>query len=440
MKKRFSISGESGYKRKNIDTKGRKMAEHILIHNGTVLTMESDRPVIEAGWVMIQDNLIEKLGTGALPDTEEGDRIIDAGGGIIMPGLINAHNHVPMSMFRGLADDLPLDVWLNEHIFPAEARALNPDSVARWTRHSCHEMLLSGTTTCCDGYFFEAEIARAMAETGIRAVAAQGIIDFPAPGVPDPRENVRHAVDYVNRVKELSPRITPSVFCHSAYTCSRQTLLAGKKAARNAGVLFQIHGAEVKHEPTMIKLGNGESVIRYLDSLGILDEETLVAHGVWVDEADMEILARRNASVVHCPESNMKLAAGIAPVPKMLDAGINVALGTDGCASNNDLDMFSEMGTCAKLHKVACMDPCVMDAGTCLTMATMGGARALGLAREIGSLLPGKKADIIVVDTGKPHMQPMYNPFSGLVYAAKSSDVSWVVVDGIVRVAEGGLA
>ena len=415
------------------------MTKNILIHNGTVLTMTAERPVIEDGWVMIQDDAIESLGTGPLPDMGEGDQRIDARGGIIMPGLVNAHIHAPMSMFRGMADDLPLDVWLNEHIFPAEARQLNPDSVARWTRHSCHEMLLSGTTTCCDGYFFETQIARAMAETGIRAVAAQGIIDFPAPGVPDPKENVRHAVDHVTAVKALSPRITPSIFCHSAYTCSKDTLVAGKNAARAAGVLFQIHGAEVKHEPGMIKEGNGESVIRYLDRLGVLDEQTLVAHGVWVDEADIEILARHHCPVVHCPESNMKLASGIAPVPKMLDAGINVALGTDGCASNNDLDMFSEMGTCAKLHKVACMDPCVMDAQTCLATATISGARALGMARQIGSLVPGKKADIIVVDTAKPHMQPLHNPFSGMVYAAKSSDVSWVLVDGIIRVADGKL-
>jgi 5-methylthioadenosine/S-adenosylhomocysteine deaminase len=416
------------------------MASHILIHNGTVLTMETDRPVIENGWVMIQNHRIQQLGTGALPGVAGHGRVIDAGGGIIMPGLVNAHIHAPMSMFRGLADDLPLDVWLNAHIFPAEARQVNPDSVARWTRHSCHEMLLSGTTTCCDGYFFETEVARAMATTGIRAVAAQGVIDFPAPGVPDPQENVRHAIDHVTAVKELGSRITPSIFCHSAYTCSSKTLVAGKDAARDAGVLFQIHAAEVKHEPEMIKENNGESVIQYLDRLGILDKQTLVAHGVWVDETDLTILARCNTPVVHCPESNMKLASGIAPVPKMLGAGVQVALGTDGCASNNDLDMFSEMGTAAKLHKVACMDPCVMDAKTCLTMATMGGARALGMGREIGSLAPGKKADIIVVDTAKPHMQPMHNPFSGLVYSAKSSDVSWVIVDGIVRVAGGKLA
>ncbi len=416
------------------------MAPDILIYNGTVLTMEKERPVIDSGWVMVRDDSIESLGEGPLPDMGEELLRIDAKCGIIMPGLVNAHIHAPMSMFRGLADDLPLDIWLNEHIFPAEARQVNPDSVDQWTRHSCHEMLLSGTTTCCDGYFLETQIARAMAETGIRAVAAQGVIDFPAPGVPDPKENIRNAVDHVKGLKALSPRITPSIFCHSAYTCSEQTLVAGKNAAREAGVLFQIHGAEVKHEPAMIKEGRGDSVIRYLDRIGVLDEQTLVAHGVWVDEADMEILARRNCSVAHCPESNMKLASGIAPVPKMLDAGINVALGTDGCASNNDLDMFSEMGTAAKLHKVACMDPCVMDAQTCLFMATMGGAKALGMDRAIGSLVPGKKADIIVVDTTKPHMQPMHNPFSGLVYAAKSSDVSWVLVDGIVRVTDGELS
>ena len=411
----------------------------ILIHNGTILTMEEDCPVIEEGWVMIREARIHGMGKGPLPETGEGAAIIDAEGGIIMPGLVNAHIHAPMSMFRGLADDLPLDVWLNEHIFPAEAREVNPESVARWTRHSCDEMLLSGTTCCCDGYFLEEEIARAMAASGIRAVAAQGVIDFPAPGVPDPKGNVANARRYVETAKALSSRITPSIFCHSAYTCSKETLVAGKAAAREAGVLFQIHAAEVASEPEMIENCNGKSVVAYLDSLGVLDEQTLLAHGVWVNERDMEILVQRRTPVVHCPESNMKLASGIAPVPKMLDAGIVVALGTDGCASNNDLDMFSEMGTAAKLHKVACMDPCVMDAGTCLKMATIQGARALGLDRDIGSVRAGKKADLIVVDTSRPHMQPMHNPFSGLVYAAKSSDVSWVVVDGIVRVAQGEL-
>jgi 5-methylthioadenosine/S-adenosylhomocysteine deaminase len=338
-----------------------------------------------------------------------------------------------MSMFRGLADDLPLDVWLNEHIFPAEARNINPESVAQWTAHSCREMLAGGITTCCDGYFLESHAAKAMADSGIRAVAGQGVIDFPAPGVPDPSNNIGHAKDFIEKTGNLSPRISPSIFCHSPYTCSKQTLVAGKNLARDKGVLFQIHTAETRAEPGMIKENTGLSVIAYLDSLGILDPETLLIHCVWLDENDIGIIAKRGCGVIHCPESNMKLASGVAPVPDMVAAGLTVGLGTDGCASNNDQDMFSEMDTAAKLHKAVRLDPCVMDARTCLKMATIDGAKALGLGDVTGSIGPGKAADIIVVDTTGLHMTPMHDPYSGLVYAARASDVFWVMVDGKVR-------
>lgn len=418
-----------------------------LIYNGLVLTMESGLPVIENGAVRIRDNKIIQVGPAHEVDNGTSGAIdtevrIDAGGGIVMPGLVNCHTHVPMSMFRGLADDLPLDVWLNEHIFPAEASQVTPESAEKWAAHSCREMLLGGTTCCCDGYFYEAQIARAMDATGIRAVAAQGVIDFPAPGVPDPSQNIDQAVQCINGVKNLSSRITPSIFCHSPYTCSRDTLVKAKEAAEKAGVLFQIHVAETQNEAAMIQEFQGiqaRSVVAYLDDLGILNERTLLVHGVWVDDGDIKIIRSRGCSVAHCPESNMKLASGIAPVPGMLDAGITMGLGTDGCASNNDHDLFGEMDMAAKLHKVACMDPCVMDARTCVKMATIEGAKAIGLGRDIGSIEPGKLADIIIVDTDRPHMVPMHDPYSGLVYAAKASDVSMAMVDGIIRVSQGRL-
>jgi len=237
----------------------------------------------------------------------------------------------------------------------------------------------------------------------------------------------------VEVVRPLSPRLTPSLFCHSPYTCSAATLVAAKTAARESGVLFQIHVAETGNEGKMIP-GNNRSVISYLEDLGILDENSLLIHAVWVNEQDIEIIREKGCGVIHCPESNMKLASGIAPVPKMLDAGIVVGLGTDGCASNNDHDLFGEMDMAAKLHKVACMDPCVMDARTCLAMATVNGARAIGLGGITGSLAPGKRADIIIVDRSGFHMTPMYDPYSALVYSARASDVSWVMVDGIIRV------
>lgn len=423
------------------DERNQKMENDILIHNGLLLTMEQWLPVIEDGAVLIRGSQIFDCGPGKELDLAlvHHDNRIDAEGGIIMPGLVNCHTHVPMSMFRGLADDLPLDVWLNEHIFPAEATRLNPDSVHQWSLHSCREMLLSGTTTCCDGYFFEAQVARAMVESGIRAVAGQGVIDFPAPGVPDPAHNIQTAKAFVSQIKDLSSRITPSIFCHSPYTCSAATLVAAKQAAEDAGILFQIHAAETRNEVHMVKGLNKRSVIAYLEDLGLLNERTLLVHSVWIDDGDIETIHRRSARVAHCPESNMKLASGIAPVPRMMDAGIVVGIGTDGCASNNDQDLFSEIDMAAKLHKVACMDPCVMDARTCLAMATIEGAKAIGLDRKIGSIERGKQADIIIVDIKKPHMVPMYDPFSSLVYSAKSSDVSLVMVDGILRVKEGKL-
>jgi 5-methylthioadenosine/S-adenosylhomocysteine deaminase len=399
-----------------------------------LVTMEEGLPVVENGAVRIKGNKIFDCGPEDAVDRGGKALEIDARGGIIMPGLVNAHIHAPMSMFRGLADDLPLDIWLNEHIFPAEAARVNPESVYEWTGHSCREMLLGGITTCCDGYFHEVHVARAMADSGIRAVAAQGIIDFPAPGVPDPAGNIQAAVDYLATVSDLSPRLSPSLFCHSPYTCSSRTLKAAKAAARDAGVLLQIHVNETRDESGMVRELESGSVVAWLDSLGILDEQTLLVHAVWVGDKDIEIIRERGCPVVHCPESNMKLASGIAPVPRMLDAGITVALGTDGCASNNDLDLFGEMDTAAKLHKVATLDPCAMDARTCLKMATIDGARALGLTSVTGSIETGKLADIIILDRSKPHMTPMYDPYSALVYTARASDVSWVLVDGVVRV------
>ena len=415
------------------------MTGDILIQNTRILTMNAAMDVVENGAVLIKDGIIAACGPADDFKNATAAATIDAGQGIIMPGLVNCHTHIPMSMFRGLADDLPLDEWLNEHIFPAEAEHVNPESVEKWALHSCREMLLSGTTTCCDGYFYEKYAADAVIQSGMRAVAGQGVIDFPAPGVPDPKKNVPHAVDYVTEQKGKSSRLIPSIFCHSPYTCSKQTLMAAKKAANDLSVLFQIHVAETQNEIHLIQ-GLGElSIVQYLDRMGLLDENTLMVHAIWIDETDMDIIRQRGAGVAHCPESNMKLASGIAPVPEMIDRGICVGLGTDGCASNNDHDMMAEMDTAAKLHKVALLDPCVMDARTTLKMATIEGAKAIGLGTVIGSIEKGKRADMILVDLEKPHVTPMYDPYSTLVYSAKASDVSLVMVDGRILVENGVL-
>lgn len=408
-----------------------------LISGGLLISMEQGLPIIEEGAVLIKDGVIAACGkTKDFSGVNVRTRI-DADKKIIMPGLINCHTHLPMSMFRGLADDLPLDVWLNDHIFPAEAKQVNPESVEKWSRHSLTEMLLSGATTCCDGYFYEDNVAKAVMDCGMRAVVGQGVIDFPAPGVPEPKENVQAAVDFVKRFKDRSPLVYPSIFCHSPYTCSKETLKVAKQAANSLGVLFQIHVAETKNEKKMIQGIGRMSIVEYLESIGILDERTLMVHAVWIDDKDIAIIKKNNANVVHCPESNMKLASGIAPIPKLIEKGVPVGLGTDGCASNNDHDLFAEMDTAAKLHKVALLDPCVMDARTTLKMATIQGAKSIGLDHITGSIEKGKRADIILVDMEKPHVIPMYDPYSSLVYSAKASDVSLVMVDGKILVQEG---
>ena len=354
-----------------------------------------------------------------------------------MPGLINAHTHLPMTLFRGLADDMALDVWLNEHIFPAEARYLNPETVRWGTLLAVAEMLLAGTTCCCDGYFMEDTVAETLAETGLRAVVGQGVIDFPAPGVADPTDNLAVASRFIQDRLNASALITPSVFCHSPYTCNQNTLQQAKALAEKNGVLFQIHAAETRREFDQIQDTHGLTPVAYLDSLDLLDPGTLLVHCTWLGDRDIGIIARRGARVSHCPESNMKLAAGIAPVPALLAAGITVGLGSDGCASNNDLNLFHEMGTAARLHKAISGQPTVMDAATVVKMATINGAAALGMAHEIGSIETGKQADVIVVDAHRPHMTPVYHPQSHVVYTADAADVSHVVVSGSLLVADG---
>jgi 5-methylthioadenosine/S-adenosylhomocysteine deaminase len=401
-----------------------------LIKNGIVLTMDPAGTGFEHGAVAVKDGRIADVGPVDDFESRPAKEILDARGGLIMPGLVNAHTHLPMSLFRGLADDLPLEQWLNEYIFPAEATHITPDSVRLGARLSMAEMLLSGTTTCCDGYFLAHQIAEAVEAVGLRAVLGQGVIDFPAPGVPDPAKKIDVARQFVQAWQGRSALIHPSVFCHAPYTCSAETLRAAKQVADELGVLFQIHVAETQFEARQCRQTHGCSPVQYLDGLGLLDRKTLLIHAVWVDDADIEIIGRRHARVSHCPESNMKLASGIAPIPDMLAAGVTVALGTDGCASNNDLDLWGEMDMAAKLHKVQRLDPTVMDADTVLRMATIEGARALGLDDEIGSIEVGKQADLIFIDLAQPRLIPLYMAQSHLVYAVHAADVCHVMIAG----------
>ncbi len=407
------------------------MKNEILIINATLLPLSDEGPkFIENGFISIKDDVIVSLGPMSdLPASREAEKTIDAAGHLAMPGLVNTHTHAAMSLFRGFADDLELMTWLNEYIFPAEAKSVNPEMVYWCSKLGAAEMILAGTTTVADGYFLEDSAAEAFADCGIRSVTAQGIIDFPAPGVPDPTQNVEAAIEFVDRWQDRDELIIPAIFCHSPYTCSSDTLIRAKEAARQKNVRLFTHLAETKTEVTQIQEQHKTSPVRYLDSLGILDKDTVCVHCVWLDDEDIAILARSGTKVSTCPQSNMKLGSGIAPLNKMLEAGISAGMGTDGCASNNTLDLFSEMDVCAKLHKVKDLDPTAIPAKTVLGMATNGGASVLGLADRIGSISAGKRADVILLDLMQPHLQPFYNPYA-LVYAASGGDVRTVIING----------
>jgi 5-methylthioadenosine/S-adenosylhomocysteine deaminase len=302
---------------------------------------------------------------------------------------------------------------------------------------SAAEMLQNGITTFCDGYFFEESAAKAALDSGMRAILGQGILDYPAPDQPDPARAMERAIEFLEAFPRESDRIQPSLFCHSPYTCGPQTLERVKSVCRDRGILFQIHLSETASEVSTILEKTGVRPVHYLDGLGILDELTLCAHGVWLDKHEIEVLADRGAAVSHCMESNMKMASGVAPLPELMASGVTVGLGTDSCASNNNLDLFCEMGLAAKLHKVHRKDPLACPAQVMLALGTRGGASALSLAEEIGSIEVGKRADIAAIDIRQPHLTPLYSPISHLVYSTRGSDVRHVWVDGELVVSNG---
>ncbi len=402
----------------------------ILITNALVLTLEPGADLLPGGFVGIAGSRIAAVGPAgvALPPARER---LDVGGGLLFPGLVNTHTHAPMVWFRGLADDLPLQKWLTDFIFPAEAGWLNPERVYLGTLLAAAEMIRGGTTCVADGYFYENEVRRALAEAGLRAVAAQGVMDFPAPGVPDPRDNLKVAADFVASGADYpGDRLTSTVFCHSPYTCGPETLKAAKALTRDRGLPFFLHLAETRQEFDDLKAKTGLTPTAYLDRQGVLDARTVAVHAVWLTPADQDLLARRGVKVSHCPESSLKLGAGVAPIPALLARGVTVGLGTDGAASNNNLDLFGEMSLTARLHKVWQGDPTVLPASQVLALATREGARVLGLEHRIGTLTPGKEADLVVLDLNQPHLTPLYDPYSHLVYAARGTDITQVMVAG----------
>ncbi len=376
----------------------------ILINNCQMLQAAETGFLLVSGSLGIRNGRLALVSAEALSSELPALRVIDGAGLVAMPGLVNCHAHGAMSLFRGLADDLPLMTWLEEHIFPAEARFVSPEMVYWCTKLAAAEMLLAGTTTVADAYFLMADATRAYRESGMRAIIGQGVVDFPAPGVPDPAKNIEAVADFIDHFPNSS-LLQPAVFAHSPYTCQADTLVRARELARDRQTPFFIHVAETQAEQAMV--GNGDlSPVAYLDSLGILDPGVIAVHCVWLSEADMEILAHRGCRVVTCPESNMKLASGVAPVPDMLSRHIMVGLGTDGCASNNDLDLFGEMDSCAKLAKVHHLRPDLLPAQDVLRMATFMGASCLGLS-DVGSLEEGMKADVILVNCRSPRLTPL---------------------------------
>ncbi len=415
-------------------THGRQGGVSLVIEGGTAITMAEGEAPIYGARIVVSEGRIADIGkTGEVMLPPDGRfETIEAQDGIIMPGLINAHTHAAMTLFRGMADDLPLKQWLFEKIFPAEATFLNPETVYWGALLGCLEMIASGTTCFVDGYFFEDQTVRAAHSAGLRGVIAQGVIDFPAPGVPDPQEGVRTAGEFVEEWLGFSELIMPGIFCHSPLTCSSRTLREAWEISKEHDLPFQIHLSETAEEVHEIIRRSGKRPVYYLDHLGLLDSSLIAAHGVHLDPGEIERLAETGAKIVHVPESNMMLGSGIARVTAMTRSGVTVGLGTDGCASNNNLDLFCEMETAAKLAKVFDRNPLSLDAGAALGLATTGSAAVIGLEKEIGTLEKGKKADIIVVDLGEPHLCPIYDPVSALVYSADGGDVKDVIVNGRV--------
>ena len=405
----------------------------LLIDGGTVVVMDEAGTIIEGGAVLVEgDHIAAVLQPGAPRPT--GTRVIDATGHLVIPGLVNTHGHAAMSLLRGLADDLPLLTWLEEHIFPAEAALVAPDFVYWGTLLSSVEMLKGGTTTFADFYYFRDDAARATIDAGIRAVVGPHVIGFSTPDFATPEESLADADEFMVRYAD-HPTLVPGVAAHALYTTPLDVVEAAFRLAERYGAVFQIHTVEDPSEDATAREATGMGVIETLASIGALRSRTVLAHSIFLSDEDIGRIAAGGAGIAHNPQSNMKLGiARAAPVVAALAAGIPVGLGTDGAASNNDLDMFDEMDAAAKLQKHALGDPTALPAETVFRMATMGGARVLNLHDEIGSLEPGKRADIVLLDTRRPGLTPLYRVYSHLVYAARGSDVSTVIVNGRIVV------
>lgn len=410
----------------------------LIVYGDYLLTMEEGVDVLEKGAVAVRGDTIVAAGSATDIDAVyRADRTIEGQGRVLMPGLVNGHTHTSMVLFRGMADDLPLMTWLQNYIFPMEGRYVDEALVEAGTRLACWEMIKSGTTSFVDMYFYPDVISDVAIDCGMRAVVAAPMIDFPSPGFKGWDDSFAAGVEYAERWKGKHPRITPALAPHAAYTVSVDHLRQAFAAARELDVPVSIHVSEDRAEIKTINDQHGMTPIELLAGLGMLDQRTVAAHVVWPSDSDIEKLAGSMAGPIHNPTSNMKTGAGISPVAKMLEAGVNVGLGTDGAASNNDLNLWQEMRFAALIHKGAGTDPTLVTAGQALDMATRMGANAAGLGEQVGVLKPGMKADMIQVSLNSPRFDPLYNVVSNLVYVATGDDVVTSVIGGDIVMEEG---
>ncbi len=410
----------------------RDTAVDLLVRGGTVVTMDGERRVIEDGAVAVRGGRIVAVGSRAdLQAQYTARETIDATGKVVIPGLINGHTHVPMTLFRGLADDLDLNEWLTKYIFPAEAKNVTEDFVRAGTQLGLAEMIRGGTTTYCDMYYFESAIAEETQRAGLRGVLGETVIDFPVADNKTFEQALSYTEKFVNQWKG-NQLITPAIAPHAPYTVSEEHLKAWRALSDKTGAPLVIHVSETQKEVDDITKSKGARPVAYLARIGFLNNRTIAAHVVFPNQDELALLKQLGVGIVHNPQSNMKLASGVAPVPQMLKMDLNLGLGTDGAASNNDLNMWEEMDTAAKLHKVFSGDPKVVTALESFEMATVRGARALHMEREIGSIAAGMRADLVIVNLDDLNQTPLYNIYSHLVYATKADDVNTVIVEGRV--------
>lgn len=401
---------------------------NVFFYNGPILTLDNTTEIIDCGWLEVAGGKVAGYGEYSpghtLPDNAE---LVDLAGNLLMPGLVNAHTHAAMTLLRGFSDDLPLMEWLGE-IFQLE-KNLTADWVLKGTRLACLEMIRSGTTTAADMYIYEDSAMEAFAQSGMRALCGEGMFDFPSPSL----DTVDAMFDEVERLAKKwqgHETVRLALAPHATYTCCPELLKRAGGVAEKYGLMFHTHVSETENEVQMVTEKYGKSPLLHLDDLGLVNERLMGAHMVWLSDEEIRLAADKGVKMLHCPESNMKLASGFAEVGALSEAGVCVALGTDGTASNNNLDMFSEMDYAAKIHKGHKLDATLNNDREVLKMATINGAKALGMDDVTGSLAVGKSADMIVIDYSAPHLCPVYDHISHLVYAVNGSDVLHTMVAG----------